>query len=160
MQRGASAFRRPHNTRQFWRQLRRVGWIKQIPIQRFTGLQFLLWSPDNQPKHFGFSIIEYLTQDFGADQQSAVLRHGEGLVRHSNSSHAFHYKIKLLHQRVAVKRVGAFGRKTPEPGAHDLAAGSFQKIRVGNFHYIGKPPGEVLGRNQKITINGFHCVTR
>jgi PhnB protein len=82
------------------------------------------------------------------------------LLSDAHAPDAFHNEIKFLHFWMAVKGVGAFGRKPPKPCAQDLAPGSFKKIRVGNVHEVGWPPNEVPRLDEEIRVYWFHNHSR
>ena len=102
------------------------------------------------------SIVEKLAQYFGPDEHAAVLRHGDRFVSKAHPPYSFDNKIKFLHFRMTVECVGAFGRETPESRAQDLTFGALKKIRVGDFHHVGGPPGEVFRFDNKETIDRCH----
>jgi len=57
-----------------------------------------------------------------------------------------------------VQRVRAPGRQPPEPRAEIVAPGALQIIRVGDFHQVGGPPGEIFRLDEMVTLNGFHSL--
>src|SRR5262249_26977184 len=118
----------------------------------------LLRRADNQPEHLGVSIIENLAQLVWPDEHAAVLRHGQSFVAHADASLAFDDKIEFLGPNVFVERVGALRRKPPKPRPKKLALCPLQEIRVGNLHQVGGPPMEILGLDQKVTVNRLHVV--
>jgi hypothetical protein len=54
--------------------------------------------------------------------------------------------------------IRAFRRQPPQAGAQILAFGALKKIRVGDFHYIRRPPREIAGFDKKITFDRFHTL--
>ena len=52
--------------------------------------------------------------------------------------------------------VGAFGRKPPESGSQNLALGSLQIIRIGDFHEVRRPPKKVVRFDEKVTVDRVH----
>ena len=85
-----------------------------------------------------------------------MFRHGQRFVAHAQALHASQHEIKLLRSDVFVQSVRALGRQPPQPRAEILAPGALQKIRIGDFHQVGRPPEEVLRLDEMVTLNRFH----
>src|SRR5262245_5657148 len=85
-----------------------------------------------------------------------MFRHRNGLVADTHSPDPFDHEVKLLHLGMAMQSIGAFWRETPKSGAQKLALRALEKIRIGNFHHVGQPPGKVFRLDNKEIFEGCH----
>ena len=80
---------------------------------RLAVFEFFVRRADDQPKNFFISVVEDLSQSLWADEHAATFRNGQRLIANSDSSRAFHDKIKFIGLGMFVKRVRALRQKSP-----------------------------------------------
>src|SRR4029077_10808433 len=94
-----------------------------------------------------------------SNQYAAITWHRQCLLFDPNPTDPLDDKIKFFRSNMLMQCVRALERKPPESRAQKLAPSSLKKVGVRNSHHIRRPPSEVFGFNQMITVDCFHDFT-
>jgi hypothetical protein len=150
------SFPRPLGSGEFFGQLFGINGIEETHVAGFARFEFSFRGANDQPEHLRFGVIEDLAQEFGTDEDAAVLRDRQGLFAHANTPDAFDDEIEFLGPDMLVEGVGASWWESPQSGSKNLAPAPLKEVRVRNLHEVRWPPGKVIGLDEEISVYRFH----
>src|SRR5690242_2789127 len=85
---------------------------------------------------------------------------GERLMPDTHATGPFQDKMEFFGADMFVERTGSIRGVLPESSTQILTLRPFQVVGIWNLHEVRRSPMQILGLDQKITINGFHICGR